>query len=211
MVEGIIYRYKSPSGKYYIGQTIDEHKRRIKFLNKDISYGGPKIENARKKYGPENFEYCVLMKVEGDNPDEVKKYLNILEIYFIKKYDSINNGYNLQEGGNSHKGQVPWNKGKKLNIIPYNKGKHMSDEQKKKLSESHKGKTPWNKGIPHTEEQKNKLRIARQGRVYSEETKKKISVGNKGKHQSEEAKRKIGEHHRGTHRVYNPDGTYHYE
>ena len=28
MIEGIIYKYTSPSGKVYIGQTIDEQNRR---------------------------------------------------------------------------------------------------------------------------------------------------------------------------------------
>ena len=54
---GIIYKYTSPSGKVYIGQTTDE-KRRIKtFFNLNKSYGGEKIDNARKKHGPCNFKY----------------------------------------------------------------------------------------------------------------------------------------------------------
>lgn len=201
MIEGIIYRYKSPSGKYYIGQTIDEYHRRLKFLSDNIYYGGPKIDNARKKYGPKNFEYTVLMNVIGDTKKEVKKYLNTLEIGFIKMYDSIENGYNIQRGGDSHIGQTPWNKGEKGKQVAWNKGKNWSEETKKKLSDAHKGKTPWNKGIPHTEEQKLKLKIARQGRVYSEETRRRMSVSLKGK------KSVI----KGKHRVYSPDGSYHYE
>ena len=201
MIEGVIYRYKSPSGKYYIGQTIDEYSRRKKFLNNGIYYGGPKIENARKKYGPENFEYTVLMKITGDDPEEVKQYLNTLEKGFIRLYDSIETGYNIQEGGDSHIGQTPWNKGKKGCQVAWNKGKHFSEETKQKLSDAHKGKTPWNKGIPHSEEQKIKLKIARKGRVYSDETRRKISNSNKGKLSPS----------KGKHRVYSPDGSYHYE
>ena len=51
----------------------------------------------------------------------------------------------------------------------HNKGKHYSEEAKRKLSEAMKGKH------------------------RSEETKQKISEAMKGKHHSEEAKRKIGE------------------
>ena len=98
MTEGVIYRYKSPSGKYYIGQTVNEERRRRCFLY-DKYYGGSKIDRARMKYGPKNFEYVILMKVTGDNQDEVKQYLDTLEIGFIKMYDSINNGYNITEGG----------------------------------------------------------------------------------------------------------------
>ena len=122
MIEGVIYRYKSPSGKYYIGQTIDEERRRRNFFNINKIYGGPKIEKARKKYGPENFEYTVLMKVAGDDPEEVKQYLNTLEIGFIRMYDSFKNGYNMCEGGSS------------------NVGYHHSEEAKKRIGKAHKGK-----------------------------------------------------------------------
>lgn len=32
-MRGIIYKYTSPSGKVYIGQTTKEHQRRNTFLN----------------------------------------------------------------------------------------------------------------------------------------------------------------------------------
>ena len=61
-----------------------------------------------------------------------------------------------------------------------NKGKPMSEETKKKLSESKKGKTPWNKGKkcgPLTEETKRKLSESLKGntnppkkKVYCEGT-----------------------------------------
>lgn len=60
------------------------------------------------------------------------------------------------------------------------KGKHLTEEAKKKLSEAHKGKAPWNKGIPRSEELKRKQSEAMKGRHLSEETKKKISEALKG-------------------------------
>ena len=60
MIKGIIYKYTSPSGKVYIGQTINEYKRRNTFLNLNLKYGGAKVENARKKYLPENFIYEII-------------------------------------------------------------------------------------------------------------------------------------------------------
>lgn len=192
MIEGVIYRYKSPSGKYYIGQTIDEKDRRRAFLTYNAQYGGIKIDNARRKYGPDNFEYTVLIKITGDNSEEVKNYLNILEEGFIKMYDSFKNGYNSTTGGDSrilseesrkilseaHKGQITWMKGKK-----------HTEESKRKMSESLKGMKAWNKGIPMSEEQKKKLSDAHKGKTtwmkgkkHSEETRRKISESNKGKH-----------------------------
>ena len=210
MIEGVIYRYKSPSGKYYIGQTIDENSRRRAFLTYNAQYGGIKIDNARRKYGPENFEYTVLIKITGDNPEEVKNYLNILEEGFIKMYDSFKNGYNSTTGGDSrilseesrkilseaHKGQIPWMKGKK-----------QTEESKRKMSESLKGMKAWNKGIPMSEEQKKKLSevhkgkpSGRKGIKLNDEWRKKLSEahkgkpsGRKGKNLSEETRQKISE------------------
>jgi hypothetical protein len=33
------------------------------------SYGGQKIDNARKKYGPNNFEYEILFSIKTDDKD----------------------------------------------------------------------------------------------------------------------------------------------
>ena len=220
-MEGVIYRYKSPSGKYYIGQTIEEEKRRRVFLNINKKYGGKKIDNARKKYNPENFEYTVLMKITGDNPEEVKQYLNTLEIGFIRMYDSYNTGYNSTEGGegvtgftfteetiqklkDSHKGQIAWNKGKIMSESTRKKiglskvgnknmlGHKHSEESKKRMSEHLKGKVPPNKGKPMSEEQKNRIKETK--KFISGETRKRMSDARKGKH-----------------RVYTPDGHFHFE
>ena len=136
MTEGVIYRYKSPSGKYYIGQTIDEERRRKKFLYNKI-YAGPKINRARQKYGPENFEYTILMKVIGDDLNEIKNILNTLEIGFIKMYDSIDNGYNSCYGGISNAGYHHTEKAKR-SIKKANEKRVFSDESKRKMSESAK-------------------------------------------------------------------------
>ena len=190
MIEGVIYRYKSPSGKYYIGQTIDEERRRRNFFNINKIYGGPKIEKARKKYGPENFEYTVLMKVTGDDPEEVKQYLNTLEIGFIRMYDSFKNGYNMCEGGSS------------------NVGYHHSEEAKKRIGKAHKGKII-------SEETRQKQRISAKERYIKYNQKERLILShlgkpapNRGKHFTKDIKKKIGDANRGRHRVYNPDGTW---
>ena len=190
MIEGVIYRYKSPSGKYYIGQTIDEERRRRNFFNINKIYGGPKIEKARKKYGPENFEYTVLMKVAGDDPEEVKQYLNTLEIGFIRMYDSFKNGYNMCEGGSS------------------NVGYHHSEEAKKRIGKAHKGKII-------SEETRQKQRISAKERYIKYNQKERLILShlgkpapNRGKHFTKDIKKKIGDANRGRHRVYNPDGTW---
>lgn len=55
--------------------------------------------------------------------------------------------------------------------IPWNKGKSMSKETKKKLSASLKGRKAWNKNIPCTDAHKQKISEGRRG----------ITAWNKGK------------------------------
>ena len=55
------------------------------------------------------------------------------------------------------------------------RGRPMSEEQKKKISEAKIGAPAWNKGRPHTEEHKQKLKEAWKTRPkHSEETKEKM-------------------------------------
>ena len=53
------------------------------------------------------------------------------------------------------------------------------------------------KGKHHTEETKRKMSSAKQGKKLSEEAKRKMSESLKGKHHTEEAKRKMSEAHKG--------------
>lgn len=118
---GVIYNYTSPSGKVYIGQTINEKKRRKGFLcetNNTYSKYNSKIENARRKYGPKNFKYDILFKKEYNDMDEMIKDLNDLEKKYIIEYDSLKNGYNMTEGGEG------------VNKL------HMTEETKRKIKET---------------------------------------------------------------------------
>lgn len=91
-----------------------------------------------------------------------------------------------------HKGNVPWNKGKKTgpltekhkeNIRTGNCGKSVSTETRRKLSRANKGQIPWNKGKVrvYTKETLRKMSKAARGRVFSEETRRKMSESRKGK------------------------------
>lgn len=64
-----------------------------------------------------------------------------------------------------------------------NKGKKMSEESCKKMSEAKKGKPAWNKGKKgiYSEEAKKKMAEAKKGHQISEEIKQKLSEANKGK------------------------------
>ena len=153
---GIIYGwYCIPTCNWYVGQTIDPERRFKQHINDVINKKDNNIfHRALKKYGLENWVYCVL----EDNV--LKENLNLKEIEWIEYYDSFYNGYNLTTGGDT-------------NYI-------VSEEYRRKLSESRKGKSSWNKGIPMNEESKKKLSESLKGRVISTETRKRMSESAKG-------------------------------
>ena len=175
---GIIYGwYNTKSEKWYIGQTIrpeGRFKRHIDYaINKKDNC---KFHRALRKYGLENWVYCVL----EDNI--LRANLNMREMYWVEEFDSFYNGYNLTVGG----GHTIFSEEVKEKL----KGKHLSEETRKKLSESHKGKRmseetrkrmsesrkgliPWNKG-------KTAWNTGKHG-IYSEETRKRMSESHKGK------------------------------
>ena len=80
---------------------------------------------------------------------------------------------------------------------PWNKGKLLSEETKKKISIACLGRPSWNTGKHLSEETKAKIRAYHLGRPLSKEHKKKIGLSRIGKHHTEEAKLKIGAFHKG--------------
>lgn len=129
---GIIYKYISPCGKIYIGQTTNESRRRKTFLNLNKSYGGEKIDYARRKYGPENFKYEIIYKNNFSSAKEAQIKLDELEEYYIKLYDSYKTGYNMTLGGYT------------------TTGLKFTEEQKKNMSKARIGR----KLRPKTEEER---------------------------------------------------------
>ena len=85
-----------------------------------------------------------------------------------------------------------WNAIEK-DITPCNKGKKLSKETKRKLSEAHKGERNSNFGKNFSNEHKRKISEACKGKKRSVEAKRRISEVQKGKKLSEETKRKMTE------------------
>jgi len=143
-----IYKITSPSGKIYIGQSRDIRRRMESYRNVKCK-GQLLLHRSILKYGLENhiFEIVCLCEIEQ---------LNDLECEYMQTYDSFNSesGLNLKIGGNV-----------KIKI---------SDETRKKQSDSHKGQIPWNKGIPMSPESIEKMRIINTGSKRTEEQKEKL-------------------------------------
>ena len=106
-MRGIVYKYTSPSGKVYIGQTCRDRGRRNEFQALARPYSsGHFIDSARQKYGPDNFTYEVLFEINGDDGNEINKVLNYWESYYISYYKSNDKryGYNMNDGGAGNTG-----------------------------------------------------------------------------------------------------------
>ena len=88
-MEHIVYLTENKlNGKKYVGKHTSED------LSKDNYLGsGVLLAKAIKKYGRENFTFKVLGKYKNEN--EAFEY----EKYFVRFYDTLNNGYNLKDGG----------------------------------------------------------------------------------------------------------------
>lgn len=100
-----IYSFKNQlNNKYYIGQSI-QLKRRIYAHLKHIDNLKYKqhIYKAFRQYDIENFEFNVVEIINPDNfnnKEELKQYLDQLEIKYIEQYNSYGiNGYNQTKGG----------------------------------------------------------------------------------------------------------------
>ncbi len=71
------------------------------------------------------------------------------------------------------------------------KGRKLSDEHKRKISESLMGHPGASLGVKRSDNFKRKLSIANTGKTHSDETKKRISEMQTGKKHSEETKKRI--------------------
>lgn len=169
-----IYIIKSPTGKIYVGQSIDIKRRLNHYKNKGAKEQ-PYLHNSFNKYGFINHAFEVLTVCKREE-------LNENEIFFIKKYNSFDseNGMNLTNGGCQS-----WKISEETRIKMKNRPKIIhSDETKEKMRVSAMGK---NKGKPSP----------RKGVKLSEETKMKISINHRhlkpmlGKKHSDETKEKM--------------------
>lgn len=85
------------NAKKYIGQSIcitDRWKQhRVDGFNPNSKVYDRPLYRSFRKYGLKNFSFEILELCDSEK-------LNEREVYWIKFYDSFNNGYNLTPGGN---------------------------------------------------------------------------------------------------------------
>jgi group I intron endonuclease len=210
----VYLRTNKANGKQYVGQTNDFKRREFNWYNTNWHYAGRLIDNARKKYGVENWDTDILK--ECTTLEET----NYWEAYYIKELNTkAPNGYNLTDGGDGAPACIVSDETRKKlsertkgennpfygkhhskETIEKLKNRVITDEWKKRISESCMGRVSNMKGKHLSDEAKQKLREAHLGKHLTDETKKKLSEANKGeknwnygKHLSEDTKKKISE------------------
>lgn len=95
----MIYSFKSPSGKMYIGQTTN-NRFSDRMSHHKNSNKCPAFYRAIKKYGWNTIKKGFKILAFTDDIES----LDELEIKFITQYDSFKNGYNCNEGGGGNRG-----------------------------------------------------------------------------------------------------------
>ena len=142
MYAGYIYKITNTiNDRIYIGKTVNLEKRwyqHRRMKENKVLY------KAFVKYGIENFTFEEVIRVKSKDKETLNFILNILETFYIKKFDSYNKGYNCTLGGEGTIGRI------------------VSEENRMNLRNSHLGHK-------HTEEQKEKIGTALRGRTRDHE------------------------------------------
>lgn len=159
-----IYKITSPTGRVYVGQSVNIENRWTHYKLLDCE-DQPKLFSSFKKYGVENHNFEVKERCELDE-------LNKRERYWQEFYNVIEEGLNC-----------------KL-VRTKDKSGYLSKETRLKISRANKGKESSMKDKTHSEETKNKMSKSAKSRTqnlfgffgkHSEESKRKMSESKKGR------------------------------
>lgn len=193
-----IYSIKSPSGKLYIGQSIDIERRFKNYMNLNNCKGQTKLYNSLVKYGSINHTFSIIELCDESQLIELetywKKYYSVLDSPSlcckidgkggrlseetkskIGKSNSKPKPLNFPKGSNHKLTGTKHTEGTKQKISKSNQGRKLSDTTKNKIGDSNKGKNGKPKGFITSDETKLKISNSNKGNMHSLETKQKIS------------------------------------
>ena len=165
-----VYVHTSPKGKRYVGITCRPPVYR---WNHGRGYSqNTHFSAAIAKYGWDNFTHEVVASGLS------KEVACAMEKQLISEYNTTDGdfGYNMSTGGES--GSL---------------GVRLSEERKRRLSESRMGEKHHLYGTHPSEETRRKMSKSHKGRITTEETRVKLSRSLTGKNLSVERKQKISE------------------
>lgn len=173
MKTGIIYKATSPSGKSYIGKTIQNFKRRIQRHYRDSNKYSYCFARAIKKYGVKNWVWEILY----DNVPLCQ--LNNMETWCIANHDTYYSGYNSTLGGENNPSYDPAIRAK---ISASSLGRKHTKEWKENMSGKNNpmyGKVSPRKGSRCSQETRDRISKALMGRKLSDKHKGNISISHR--------------------------------
>jgi len=193
---GIIYMATNMvNGKIYIGQTIRTIEQRKSMHQR--TEGCTYFKAAINKYGPESFHWDTI------DCSCTKEGMDALESWWINYMDSIDQGYNLKVGGESHR----YAESTKQKMRAAKLGKKLTEEHKRKIGESGKGRirsqeairksADASRGRKKTPEEIEKQRAKMIGRKLTDEHKHKCSLSHIGYKHTEEARANMSKAQKG--------------
>ena len=148
-----IYKITSPSGRSYIGQSIDI-KRRWEGYRKDGCQDQIRLQRSFNKYAVD--QHYLEIKEECEN-------LNERERFYQEEFNTVESGLNLRYTKTDDKSGT------------------LSKETCKRMSKSKLGELNHMFGQTHSEETKEKIRKKRTGWKAPQELRDKLSKQRKGK------------------------------
>ena len=127
-----IYKITSPTGRVYIGQSIDIKRRLRDYKYPEQVKGQRKLYYSLKKYGYKKHKFEIVMQCDIEK-------LNEMEIFYVDAYNTFNtkHGLNCNYGGGS---QAIHSEETKRRRAESNKGRKVSEEAKKRISEAKMGR-----------------------------------------------------------------------
>jgi group I intron endonuclease len=184
------------NGKVYIGQTTNLEKRSSNHfwhLRKG-THRNSHLQRAFKKYGENNFKFCILEKIS-------EEFLDERERIWIAYFRDLALSYNLDYGGvlNKHSSEETCQLLSRINKGEANPmwGTHASAETRARMSVAQMGKHHGNRRkrsadsiariaaskIGHivSKETRQKMSIAKRDKIFSLEHRQNISIAKKGK------------------------------
>ena len=178
-----VYKITSPTGKSYVGQSLDIHKRWHQY-KKHFFQKQYKLYYSIQKYGYENHIFTILEEcAELD--------LNIRERFWQDFYNVVEDGLNLTLTNSEEKKKI-FSQEVRDRISKTQKGKTLTLEHRQKLSEARKQ-------LP--DEIKKANGYANKGRVVSKDLRARISNTMQGITRSEKTKQKMRKPKSESHRL----------
>ena len=165
MVNGVIYKLENPTGKIYIGKSVDFSSRLSAYRNLKCETQRA-LYNSLKKYGLNQHTITILYEGPSDT-------LHEKEIFYIEEYKSFKpdnpKGLNLTKGGEGQLG----NKQSSETIqkrIQVHIGAKRTDDTKKLMSDSAKLRKPNFTGKKHSQSTIEKMSLVKRGKIQQDST-----------------------------------------